>query len=246
MKSFELYNKGNRRWVVFARDPLRPNFVIDTNQYLITQAGKGILLDPGGQEIFPAFVSALAREISLNDIVAIFASHQDPDIISSLALWLDVCTDPPVYVPYIWRTFIPHFGGGERLTSIPDEGMALPLNGTDDLRAVPAHYTHSAGNFSVYDPTAKILFSGDIGGALLPADFTSLFVENFGNHVQYMEGFHKRWMPSNAAKNDWIKRVRMLDVNMMCPQHGAIFKKDDVQRFLDWFEKLEVGSAIAK
>jgi len=27
----------------------------------------------------------------------------------------------------------------------------------------------------------------------------------------------------------------------MCPQHGRIFKGDNVKRFLDWFEALEVG-----
>jgi flavorubredoxin len=27
----------------------------------------------------------------------------------------------------------------------------------------------------------------------------------------------------------------------MCPQHGRIFKGDNVKRFLDWFEDLEVG-----
>jgi len=30
----------------------------------------------------------------------------------------------------------------------------------------------------------------------------------------------------------------------MCPQHGRIFQGDDVQRFLDWFEALEVGTAV--
>ena len=55
----------------------------------------------------------------------------------------------------------------------------------------------------------------------------------------------QRWMPSNEAKNDWVKRVRKLDIEMMCPQHGRIFKGDNVKRFLDWFEALEVG-LIAK
>ena len=70
-----------------------------------------------------------------------------------------------------------------------------------------------------------------------------LFVEDFDAHVEKMELFHRRWMPSNRAKQGWIDRVRRLDIEMMAPQHGRIFKGDDVQRFLDWFEALEVGSA---
>jgi flavorubredoxin len=51
-------------------------------------------------------------------------------------------------------------------------------------------------------------------------------------------------MPSNRAKSDWIERVRKLDIAMMVPQHGRIFRGDDVKRFLDWFDALEVGVAI--
>jgi len=29
---------------------------------------------------------------------------------------------------------------------------------------------------------------------------------------------------------------------MLCPQHGAIFRGEQVGEFLDWFERLEVAS----
>ncbi|HUJ76222.1 MAG TPA: MBL fold metallo-hydrolase, partial [bacterium] len=44
-------------------------------------------------------------------------------------------------------------------------------------------------------------------------------------------------------KNNWIERVRALDIEMMCPQHGAIFRGPLVGRFLDWFQQLQVGTA---
>lgn len=59
-----------------------------------------------------------------------------------------------------------------------------------------------------------------------------------------MEYFHRRWMPSNKAKSAWIDKVSKLDIDMMCPQHGAIFKGDDIGRFLDWLDTLDVGIAI--
>jgi len=40
--------------------------------------------------------------------------------------------------------------------------------------------------------------------------------------------FHQRWMPSNQAKNRWIDRVRGLDIEFLCPQHGRIFKGDEI------------------
>jgi len=72
-----------------------------------------------------------------------------------------------------------------------------------------------------------------------------MYVEDFDQHTQYMKGFHQRWMPSNTAKQVWIDRVRALDVELMSPQHGAIFRGADVGRFLDWFETLDVGTAVS-
>jgi flavorubredoxin len=73
-----------------------------------------------------------------------------------------------------------------------------------------------------------------------------MFVDDFESHIPKMKLFHQRWMPSNAAKNDWINRVRKLDIEMMLPQHGRIFSGENVTKFLDWFEQLQVGSAISQ
>jgi flavorubredoxin len=42
---------------------------------------------------------------------------------------------------------------------------------------------------------------------------------------------------------NWIARVKELDIEIMAPQHGRIFKGETVHEFLAWFEKLDVGSA---
>jgi len=109
------------------------------------------------------------------------------------------------------------------------------------LQAVPAHYLHSSGNFNLYDKIAKVLFSGDVGAALLPAGEDGLFVENFDRHIRHAEGFHRRWMGSNEAKRRWCERVSKMDIDMLCPQHGAIYRGADVQRFINWFDELQVG-----
>lgn len=243
MNKVTIFNQDDRRWTFFGRDPDKLDNIIDTNQYLVEDGDEAFLVDPGGMELFPPFVAALSREIDLNNIKVIIASHQDPDTISSLYLWLDICPDVEILVPTPWQLFITHLSGGRDVSPIPDEGMTVPI-GSRDIELVPAHYVHSSGNFSIYDPKAKILFSGDIGAALLPKEETNVFVKDFAAHVQYMEFFHKRWMPSMEAKARWVERVRKLDVRMICPQHGAIFKDDDVARFLDWFDELEVGIAI--
>lgn len=240
MKATEIFSKQSHRWVVLGRDVDKPNKLIDTNQYVITFEDKAIILDPGGIELFAPMLSSIVKLLPLENVKYLFASHQDPDIISSLGLWDQVLDNATLYSPWLWEGFIRHFGM-EMITfePIPDRGGVLSMNGLE-LQFIPAHYLHSSGNIHVYDPVAKILFSGDIGAALESAD-CPMFIEDFDQHIEKMRYFHQRWMPSEAAKLDWIKRVRLLDIDMMCPQHGRIFKGEQVTLFLDWFEQLPVG-----
>lgn len=236
-----IFEDGNHRWIAIARDPARPEFLVDTNEYLVVEGEDALLLDPGGSEIFPSVFSALSTVFDVREIRRIFSSHQDPDIASSLSLWLEFNPRIKCYISWLWAGFVPHFGGGgETFIPIPDNGMDILL-GSTRLQAVPAHYLHSSGNFHLYDPKAKILFSGDVGAALLPPGEDGLFVEKFDTHIRHAEGFHRRWMGSAKAKNDWCSRVANMDIDMLCPQHGAIYQGEDVKRFIDWFSRLEVG-----
>lgn len=241
-----IFEQGDHRWDVVTRDPEKPDYLIDTNEYIVRQGDKAILTDPGGMEIFPEVFSAITSEMDARNITALFSSHQDPDVISSLSLWLEFNPELKCYLSWLWSSFIPHFGGnGETFIPIPDDGMEIPL-GRIRLRAVPAHYLHSSGNFNLYDPTAKVFFSGDIGAALLPQGEDDLFVKDFDRHIRHAEGFHRRWMGSNEAKLDWCRRVSDLDIDMLCPQHGAIYQGADVKRFINWFSELQIGSGIRR
>jgi flavorubredoxin len=240
-KTQTIFQNGDHKWVAIVRDETKPDYLIDTNEYLVAHGGQGMLVDPGGLEVFPAVFSALATEFDPSAITAIFASHQDPDVISSLALWLEFNPQMRCHISWLWSSFIPHFGGdASTFVAIPDEGMAISLAGLS-LQAVPAHYLHSSGNFNLYDRAAKVLFSGDVGAALLPADRQGVFVEDFSSHIRHAEAFHRRWMGSNEAKRQWCERVAQLDIDMLCPQHGAIYQGEDVQRFISWFDSLHVG-----
>lgn len=236
-----IFESGSHKWIAIVRDPNRPDYLIDTNEYLVVDGDDAILLDPGGSEIFPAVFSALSAEFDPRKIDKLFASHQDPDIISSLSLWREFNPGIKCYVSWLWAGFVPHFGGEqETFVALPDGGADITVGG-QRLEAVPAHYLHSSGNFNLYDPKAKILFSGDIGAALLPPGEDGLFVEDFDRHIRHAEGFHRRWMGSEKAKRDWCARASQLDIEMLCPQHGAIYRGEQVRRFIDWFAQLEVG-----
>jgi len=236
-----IYEEGDHKWAAIARDPNKRNYLIDTNEYLVIDGDEMLLTDPGGMEIFPAVFSAISTDFDPHDITALFASHQDPDIISSLALWLDFNPDLKCYLSWLWSTFVPHFGGNdETFISLPDEGKEISF-GNGKLEFMPAHFLHSAGNFHLYDPMAKILFSGDMGAAMLPPTMNDLYVTNFDQHIKYAEKFHQRWMGSASARDSWCRRAAEKKIDMLCPQHGAIYQGDDVERFINWFSELKIG-----
>ena len=228
--------------VVFFGD-LIPASAVQANQVLIIHKGEGMLLDPGGHKV--KLLSDISPYIPPNQIKYIFLSHQDPDVVASINGWL-MTTKAVAYISKLWMRFIAHFGLDshleDRVIPIDDAGTKLTLGGDCDILILPAHFMHSPGNFQVYDPCSKILFSGDLGASLGQDYF---FVENFDEHIKYMEGFHRRYMASNKVLKFWANMVRQLDIEMIVPQHGAIFKgKDMVNRLISWLENLEVGVDI--
>ncbi|ADO45381.1 MAG: MBL fold metallo-hydrolase [Hydrogenobacter thermophilus] len=222
-------------------EELTPASAVQANQYLIIHKGEGVLLDPGGHKVFSKLLSDISVLIPPSNIKYIFLSHQDPDIVASINGWL-MTTKASAYISKLWMRFLPHFGLDtqleDRVLPIDDGGTKINLNGCE-LLILPAHFLHSPGNFQVYDPCSKILFSGDLGASLGQDYF---FVEDFDAHIKYMEGFHRRYMASNKILKFWVNMVRQLDIETIAPQHGAIFKgKEMVDRFLNWLENLEVG-----
>ncbi|GAB6065533.1 MBL fold metallo-hydrolase [Aquifex pyrophilus] len=234
-----IFESENHKVVLF--EELTPASAVQANQYLIIHNGEGMLLDPGGHKVFSQLKRDISAHLPPNKLRYIFLSHQDPDIVAALNGWL-LTTNAEAYISKLWLRFLPHFGleknFEERVKPIEDKGTRLDLNGCE-LLILPAHFLHSPGNFQVYDTCSKILFSGDLGASLNQPYF---FVENFEEHIKYMEGFHKRYMASNKVLKLWANMVRKLDIEIMAPQHGAIFKgKELVNKFIEWAENLKCG-----
>lgn len=214
---------------------------IQANQHIIIHGGAAMILDPGGHKVYSKVLAQTLSIIGKAKLKYIFLSHQDPDIVAAVNGWL-MTTDAEAYISQLWLRFVPHFGidhyVSDRLKPIPDKGTIFELGGAR-LTALPAHFLHSEGNFQLYDPVSKILYSGDLG-ASLGAEYT--VVSDFDAHLPYMDGFHRRYMASNKVMKAWADMVRGLDIEIIAPQHGAFFKgKDMVGRFIDWCADLQCG-----
>jgi flavorubredoxin len=242
MRNIVLSGDENHRFILLNESEPGEEDGVRSNQYLIQHQDAGVMLDPGGFGVMPRVLAELLRYLSPQQLKGIVLSHQDPDIVGGLATWLEL-TGAPVYVSEIWLRFLPHYGikGMSRFVGVPDGGMDWAVVPGFNLQLVPAHFLHSEGHINVYDPLTGILFSGDIGAAMLPTDKDYVFVDDFAAHLSYIEGFHRRYMCSNRAARIWVERVSRLDVSMIAPQHGPIYRGNAVKEFLAWFRELQCG-----
>jgi flavorubredoxin len=240
MSSIVLFEGPNHRNVLL-EESQAGDAAVQTNQHLIIHEKGGMILDPGGHKVYAKVLSDTMAQLGGGKLEYVFLSHQDPDIVAAINGWL-MTTDAIGYASSLWIRFIPHFGldrlVADRLKPIPDQGMKLDLHGLP-LVILPAHFLHSPGNFQVYDPISKILYSGDLGASVNDG---FQMVTDFEAHVPFMEGFHRRYMSSRRSMRAWAKMVRQLDIELIAPQHGRYFKgRAMVQRFVDWCEQLECG-----
>lgn len=240
-----LFEQGNHKCLVY--DNLVTGEGIGSNQFLLIDNDHMALLDPGGELTYTPLMIELSRILDISKLDYVFASHQDPDIITSLPRWL-IYSQCRVVTSRLWARFLPHLASSfqtsrmqadvsTRLIEVPDAGMRLPF-GSSEIIVLPAHFLHSVGNLQFYDPVSRILFSGDMGASVGGALGE---VQNFDRHIPLMEGFHRRYMASKKICNLWANMIRSLDVAMIVPQHGGHFTGANVPRFLDWISELDCG-----
>src|SRR5690606_3130150 len=241
-----LFDNGQHRCLCF--DNLVSGDGVQSNQFLILDQDESMLLDPGGDLTYTPLSLALSRHMKVETLTYVFASHQDPDIIASLDKWL-LHTSARVICSKLWSRFLPHLTAHylsilrdintyERIIALPAGGDRIRLGGCT-LFAVPAHFLHSVGNFQLYDPVSRILFSGDMGASLVD---DANPVTDFQAHIPHMAGFHRRYMASQQVTRLWANMVREMNVAMIVPQHGRpLAGREMITAFLDWISALPCG-----
>lgn len=240
-----IFDNGTHKCIMFSiDDEAQEDNFLSVNQYLLIDNDSAVLIDPGTSGIFYELCDAISTYISIDKIKFVFFSHQDPDVAGSISEW-SVSTPAKLVLPAIWTRFMTHYGvlDNEKIFPIPDKGTKIPF-GKGYINLVPAHFLHSPGNFSLYDSESQILFSGDIGAAIAPPSDAYKEISSFEEHIPYLESFHKRYMANNIVCKEWVKKVLELSISTIAPQHGALFRDDDVNNFLNWFNDLECGSDI--
>ena len=247
MRNIVLYTKNDHDFILLNESDASEENGLPSNQYLIRHKDTGVLLDPGGFGVMPSVLTELNQFLPPSKLKGIFLSHQDPDIVGGLTTWMEI-TKADIYVSKIWLRFLPHYGirDMKRFIGVGDGETGYTISPGFKLNILPAHFLHSPGQINVYDPVSKILFSGDVGGAVLSKNQESFFVDDFKNHIPKIESFHKRYMASNKALQVWLATIKKYDIEMIAPQHGPIYRGKAVADFKKWLSSLKCGVDLMK
>lgn len=244
--SVVLFESGKHRCIVF-NDLVCGDDGIQANQFLIQNSGHSAVLDPGGSLLYNPLVLAMASYLKPAELDFIICSHQDPDIVGAVDKWL-LYTQAKIVCSELWGRFVPHIvpgymqsAGQDRYFLVPDQGGEIRL-GNASIYLIPGHFMHSVGNFGIYDPISRILFSGDIGASLIPSGEPYRIIEDgFETHAPRMQGFHRRYMTTNKVLRLWVEMVREISPAMIVPQHGFPMTGKAMKDFLTWLRGLECG-----
>lgn len=232
-------------WVSW-QDPETQGQLIQTNQVLVINSDQGYLFDPGSSGVFSEVAAEVNKHLPLGKLRYLLASHQDPDVISAINLWLQA-SNARLLISKLWLDHLPHLGSNDpqRFIAIEDQGKKIKLPAGGEIILLPAHFLASPGNFSFYDTRSRILFSGDLGTSIFPKGTRPyLQTDDFEEHLHLMQAYHLRTMCNNAALRKWVSQVRQYEIDLLVPQHGALLQKHQIEPFLDWLENLYCGTDL--
>jgi len=241
-----LAEQEDRVWLAFRRPVSAANGARVTTHYVVCSPDEAVLIDPGGAADFGPLLDAVSDKISLDKISGIVVTLPAAHTIGSIGLWAEVLGhDTPIYAAEVIAPDILHTDSKLEIINISESGGEVPMSDGSGLHLVPAPYLPTAASMTLYDPVARVLYSGDIGtteGAW--ADDATPFCEQFSLISHAMNAYHHAWLPSAPARDDWLSRIDGLTVDIVAPRAGPCLAGKNVDHFKNWLASMDVGVLV--
>ena len=241
-----LAEEGARTWLAFRRPVASANRSRFISQYVICSNDQAILVDPGGTADFGPLLAAIADNIALDNITGIVITLPGTHTAGSIGMWAEALGyDLPIYASEMIATDLLHTDANLNIVTISESGGEVPMADGSGLHLMPAPYLPTAASMTLYDPAARVLYSSDIGTAEgVWADDATPFCEQFSLISHAMNAYHQTWLPSPAARDDWLARIDDLDIEIIAPLAGPCFRAKDVAHFKRWLASMDIGVLV--
>jgi flavorubredoxin len=209
------------------------------NPYLLIDEQDVILIDPGSIPYFPKIMRKVIDLVDPEIITAVIISHQDPDVCGNLAVLEEVIDRPDTKIIAHTNTIrlIRHYGLKSQYYAADEHGYRYTLKSGRVLQFLHTPYLHSPGAIMTYDVNSKSLFTSDVFGAI--SNNWSLFASM--DDLEPMKLWHQAYMPSNSLLRGCMNRLEKMEIQRLLPQHGSVFKADDITAAIEFLKHLPCG-----
>jgi len=208
------------------------------NSYLVKDE-KTALIDTVWGKFSLEFVKNLKKEIPLEKIDFVIANHAESDHSGSLPELMRYIPDTPIYCTSNGvKSLTGHYHQDWNF-QVVKTGDKLSL-GSKEVIFIEAQMLHWPDSMMSYLTHDNILFSNDAFGQHIASErmYNDLVdqAELFQEAIKYYANI---LTPFGALVDKKIKEVLALNVpvDMICPSHGVIWRKDPLQianKYLEW------------
>jgi flavorubredoxin len=213
-----------------------------SNIYLIKDRNEGIIIDCGSRAEFKETIKRIKQVIPLSYVKKVFANHQDPDVTAAMVDWLDINPNIEIIASPNTNTLIQHYmeNGKTYKYYNTESNPTLTLDSGAVLEFIPSPFMHSPGAVAIYDVSTKTLFSGDIW-ATISLEWKLILEDDFIEHQEYMDYFHKSYISSNKAVRNFLINFKNREVQHIMPQHGSVMIEENVKKAFHYLKHLKCG-----
>lgn len=208
------------------------------NAYLVRDK-KTVLIDTVWQPFAKEFIDELKKEIDLNEIDYIVANHGEIDHSGALPELMKLIPNTPIYCTANGvKSLKGHYHQDWNFVTVKT-GDVLDI-GESKLTFIEARMLHWPDTMFTYMSGENILFSNDGFGQHLAAEpmFNDLVdqAELFQEAMKYYANILTPFSTFVAKKVEEVLSLN-LPLDMICPSHGIIWRKDPAQivkKYLEW------------
>jgi len=208
------------------------------NSYLIKEE-KNVLIDTVWAPFAKEYVKNLGRIIDLSSIDYIIANHAEIDHSGALPELMDHIPDTPIYCTKNGKkSLMGHYHKDWNFREIKT-GDKLDLGGKEII-FVEAPMLHWPDSMMCYLTQDNILFSNDAFGQHYASEYMYNDLVNqaelFTECMKYYANILSPFSPLVTKKIHEVLSFN-LPVDMICPSHGVIWRKDPTQivkKYLEW------------
>ncbi len=214
--------------------------IFSCNPYLIVDNDEAVLVDCGSLGHFPYVARKVFSIVEPKMIKGIILHHMDPDLCASVPLFQDIINQESLQIIAHWRAslLISYYSREKMNFYHPEENDNIfKFSSGRILKFLPAHYLHTPGTINTYDEKTKTLFSSDIFGAFTPK--WEIYAD--ARYEEKMKGFHENYMPSSEIMQNYLSRIKKLEIGNICPQHGSVIPQKLVPQMIEALGKFEYG-----